>query len=143
MDCLFCGIVAGRVPAARVWETDDLLVFADHQPIRRGHVQIVPKVHYEVFDDLPPPLAAAIVHLGQRIARAQKRLYGVDRVGFVFTGNDVAHVHAHVLPLHAKTDITSAQFFLPPLRRARLPVRPPDALSTVAEELCTEISAAP
>jgi histidine triad (HIT) family protein len=93
-----------------VCETERLMVFADHRPIREGHVQIVPRAHFDVFDELPPDLAAEIVHLGQRLARALKRLYPVERVGFVFTGNEVAHVHAHVLPLFAADDITSARF---------------------------------
>ena len=109
--CPFCAIVAGRVPAAIAYRDDRLTVFSDHAPIRPGHMQIDPHDHVEVFDDLAPALAARIVHLGQRIARAQKRLYGVRRVGFVFTGNDVPHVHAHVVPLHASTDVTSARYF--------------------------------
>ncbi len=108
--CLFCQVVARGVAAAVAWESAALIVFADHRPIRPGHVQIVPKAHYEVFDDLPPDLAAQIVRLGQSVARAQKRLYGVTRVGFAFTGNDVAHCHAHVVPLFASDDITSARY---------------------------------
>ncbi|MEO0485830.1 MAG: HIT family protein [Pseudomonadota bacterium] len=107
--CPFCEI-ARNTPPSTAWATDALVVFADHRPIRPGHVQIVTRDHYAVFDELPPALAAEIVMLGQRIARVQKRLYGVRRVGFAFTGNEVAHVHAHVVPLHAADDITSARF---------------------------------
>ena len=64
-----------------------------------------------MFDDLPAAIASEMIVLGQRIARAQKTLFGVDRVGFVLTGNEVAHVHSHVLPLFAADDITSARFF--------------------------------
>ncbi|KMW56324.1 HIT family protein [Candidatus Rhodobacter oscarellae] len=109
MHCDFCNLLANG-DAAIAWSNPRLVVFADHRPIREGHMQIVPRAHVEVFDDLAPDLAAEIIHLGQRIAKAQKRLYGVDRVGFVFTGNEVPHVHAHVLPLHAADDITSARF---------------------------------
>ena len=108
--CIFCEIAAGRQPAAEVLRTDRLVVFADHRPIRPGHVQIVPLRHVAVFDALPADLAAEIVWIGQRLARALKRLHPVDRVGFAFTGNEVAHVHAHVLPLFAADDITSARY---------------------------------
>ena len=107
--CPFCEI-ARDTPPGTAWATDTLVVFADHRPIRPGHVQIITRAHFEVFDDLPPDLAAQIVMLGQRIARVQKRLYGVQRVGFAFTGNEVPHVHAHVVPLHAADDITSARY---------------------------------
>jgi len=49
-------------------------------------------------------------HLGQRIAKSQKKIYSVERVGFVYTGGDIAHVHAHVVPLYEKTDITSLKY---------------------------------
>ncbi|MEM6339593.1 MAG: HIT family protein [Pseudomonadota bacterium] len=111
MTCDFCDIVSGRAPAHIVWQDDDVMVFADHQPIRAGHVQIIPKRHYSYFDDLPEPLIGLIVRLGQRLARAQKVIFGVPRVGFVFTGNDVPHCHAHLIPLHDAGDVTSLRYF--------------------------------
>ena len=108
--CAFCDIAARPGQSVVAWETPHLLAFADHRPIRAGHVQIIPRAHYEVFDQLPAGLVTEIVMLGQRIARAQKRLYRVGRVGFAFTGNEVAHVHAHVVPLHAADDITSGRY---------------------------------
>ncbi len=50
--------------------------------------------------------------LGQKLALAMKRLYQTPRVAFLFTGGDIAHVHAHVLPLWEKTDITSRRYIL-------------------------------
>jgi histidine triad (HIT) family protein len=43
-----------------------------------------------------------------------KEVYGVERVAFLFTGGDVAHVHAHVVPMHHKTDVTSARYIVSP-----------------------------
>lgn len=110
-DCAFCRIASGTGDAAIAYQDETLCVFADSHPIRPGHMQIIPRTHYETFDALPSDLAAEIVCLGQRVARAQKRLYGVARVGFVFSGFDVPHVHAHVIPLHARTDLTSMRYF--------------------------------
>lgn len=106
-NCIFCSIAAGEIPAHVVYEDEQLKAFLDIHPIRPGHVLIIPKAHYDYYDDLPPEVAAAIVHLGQRLGKAMKAAYGVERVAFVFTGTDVAHTHAHVLPMHEKTDITS------------------------------------
>ncbi|MEL6914205.1 MAG: HIT family protein [Pseudomonadota bacterium] len=108
--CPYCETAAAEHDTCRAWETESLVVLADHRPIRDGHVQIITRAHHEAFDGLPAPLAAEMVALGQRVARVQKAPYGVKRVGFVFTGNEVAHVHAHVLPLHASDDITSARY---------------------------------
>ena len=110
-DCDFCDIIDGHAAAAVAYADETFLVFADYAPIRPGHVQIVPRKHVETFERLSPEMASGIIHLGQRIARAQKRIFGVDRVGFVFTGNDVPHTHAHVIPLFEATDVTSLQYF--------------------------------
>ena len=108
--CLFCAIASGRTPAHVVYEDAHICAFLDIRPIRPGHVQIVPRDHYAYFDDLPAATAADIVHLGQRLAAAQKAVYGVRRVAFLFTGGDVPHAHAHVVPLVAGTDITSRRY---------------------------------
>lgn len=112
--CAFCAIAAHEVDAVRVYESDTLMAFLDRGAIRRGHTQIITRAHVPYFDDLSPEAAAAIVTLGQRLARRMKKVYGVDRVALVFTGGDVAHVHAHVVPLHEKTDITSARYIVSP-----------------------------
>lgn len=106
-NCIFCRIASGAIPSHAVYEDDHLKAFLDIHPIRPGHVLIVPKSHHDYFDDMPAELASAVVHLGQRLGKAMKTVYGVERVAFLFTGTDVAHVHAHVLPMHEKTDITS------------------------------------
>lgn len=109
-SCLFCEIASKQQTAHIVYEDDDLIAFVDKAPIRRGHLQILPKIHYAYFDDLPPDLAGRIVVLGQSLARCLKQIYKVQRVGFVFTGNDIQHAHAHVIPLHHPTDITSRRY---------------------------------
>ena len=109
-SCLFCEMAQGRIRPTVVFESDRLLAFLDICPIRRGHVQIIPREHFIYFDDLPSDLAGEIMALGQKIASAQKQLYHVERVAFLFTGGDIAHVHAHVVPMVDKTDITSRRY---------------------------------
>jgi histidine triad (HIT) family protein len=124
--CLFCRIAAGEIPSHVVHEDEHLKAFLDIHPIRPGHVLIIPKTHHDYYDDLPPELAAAIVQLGQRLGKAMKAAYGVERVAFLFTGTDVAHVHAHVVPMHAKTDITSPAYIEPRELRFKLAPRASD-----------------
>ena len=134
--CLFCAIAAGNVPSNPVYEGDNLYAFLDIHPIRPGHIQVIPREHYPYFDDLPPPLAAEIVHLGQRLAAALKQLYQPPRVGFAFTGADVPHVHAHVVPLHDQYDLTSRSYIVEPDVTFRLPPTPPEAeLRKTAERI--------
>jgi histidine triad (HIT) family protein len=110
MPCTFCRIAAGQLDAVVVYEDADVIAFLDIEPIRRAHTQIIPRRHIESFEQLPPLLAAHITTLGQRLARRMKAVYGVERVAFLFTGSDIPHAHAHVVPMHAKTDITSARY---------------------------------
>ena len=96
----------------RVHEDDELIALLDIAPIRPGHTVILPKSHVETFERLPTPLAGRIVGLGQQLARRMKELYKVERVAFFFTGTDVAHAHAHVVPIHARMDVTSARYIV-------------------------------
>lgn len=135
-DCIFCRITAGAIPAHVVYEDDDLKAFLDIHPIRPGHVLIVPKSHHDYFDDLPAALAAKVVHLGQRLAKAMKAIYRVERVAFMFTGTDVKHVHAHVIPMHEKTDIVSpVQIEQNELSFRPAPAADPAKLQKVLKEL--------
>jgi len=143
--CLFCGIAAGHIPSHRVAESENLVAFLDIAPIRPGHVQIVPRAHHPYFDDLPPALASEVVQLGQRLARALKRIYGVERVAFVFTGGDVAHAHAHLVPMVEGDDITSRRYIAEAVVTYRDPPRPPAAeqeerASRIRAELAAERS---
>ena len=96
----------------RVHEDGEVIALLDIAPIRPGHTVILPKTHVETFERLPAPLAGRILDLGQQLARRMKELYEVDRVAFFFTGTDVAHAHAHVVPLHARMDVTSARYIV-------------------------------
>ena len=125
MSCLFCRIAAREIPAEIVAETDRLVAFLDIHPIRPGHVLIIPREHFAYFDDLPADLLAEMAELGQRLARALKQVYGIERVGFAFTGTDVPHVHAHVVPLMRSDDLTSRRYILEETVNYRLPDTPP------------------
>ena len=111
-NCLFCRIARREIPAHILHEDDRLLAFLDIQPVRPGHTLIIPKQHYPYFEDMPADLAGHILNLGQKLGRHMKRLYGVDRVGFAFTGIHVAHAHAHVIPMHDPQDVTSTQYIV-------------------------------
>ncbi|MEO7077769.1 MAG: HIT domain-containing protein, partial [Rhodococcus sp. (in: high G+C Gram-positive bacteria)] len=58
IECVFCGIVEGDLPATIVFETDDVLAFLDIRPVARGHIVVVPKLHAADLDSLDPTLGA-------------------------------------------------------------------------------------
>ena len=109
-ECLFCRIARGTIPAHLIHESPRLVAFLDIQPIRPGHVLVVPRQHFRYVDALPSEVAVEILHLAQKLAPLLRQQWGVERVGFMFTGTDITHAHAHVLPLMEPTDITSRQY---------------------------------
>jgi histidine triad (HIT) family protein len=111
-QCLFCRISQREVAAHIIYEDERVLAFLDRGPIRPGHTQIMPREHFPYFDDAPADLLAEIVTVGQQLARAMKQTLRVPRVAFLFTGGDIAHVHAHAVPIHEETDITSRRYIV-------------------------------
>lgn len=104
--------MAGEIPSIRIHETNEVIALLDIAPIRPGHTVIMPRSHVETFEVLPPQLAHRILDIGAQLARRMKELYKVERVAFFFTGTDVAHVHAHVVPMHEKMDVTSQRYIV-------------------------------
>lgn len=134
--CLFCRIAAGDLPAYRLYEDDHILAFLDLHPVREGHALVIPRAHHVWFEDLPSDLASRITTCAQSLARAMKRLYGVPRVGMVYTGIHVPHAHAHVVPMHDVHDITSRAYLADGLDGFSAPPQPPaDELARIADRL--------
>jgi histidine triad (HIT) family protein len=102
--------VAGEIPSIRIHEDGEIIALLDIAPIRPGHTVIMPRSHVETFEQLPASLAGRILGIGQQLAARMKEIYKVERVAFFFTGTDVAHAHAHVVPIHEKMDVTSARY---------------------------------
>ena len=101
-NCIFCKIVAGQIPARKVHEDDELLVFHDIAPWAPVHVLIIPKVHVTTLYDTTEAHTAL---LGRMLALAPRLMeqLGVTN-GFrtlINTGPDgmqeVQHVHMHVM----------------------------------------------
>ncbi|QIS01461.1 HIT domain-containing protein [Nocardia brasiliensis] len=101
---IFGDIVAGRAPASRVFEDDDVLAFMDIRPMTPGHVLVVPKVAARSLAELDPVVGGKLFQVGQRVAAALRASeVGCDGVNFfladgVTAGQEVFHVHLHVIP---------------------------------------------
>lgn len=117
-SCLFCRIADKTIPAHVVFEDEALVAFLDIHPAREGHVLIIPRDHHPYFEDVPPELMTRMTLAAQKIARAQKSLYGVARVGVAITGVHVAHAHIHLIPMETPNDI----LFLPLVEQPNLTV---------------------
>ena len=103
MDCLFCNIIAGQIPAAKLYEDDQLIAFADINPQAPLHALVVPREHISTLNDLDPAHDALIGQMLRRAA-ALAASRGYDASGYravlncnADAGQSVFHIHLHVL----------------------------------------------
>jgi len=103
VDCVFCRILKGEVPATRVVESDKVLVFLDVRPYVDGHCLIIPKGHFVDVLDVPDDVLGEVALYVKRAAVAVKRAFRCDGVSVmqnngVAAGQVVFHLHFHVVP---------------------------------------------
>ncbi len=103
-NCVFCKIVEGSSPASIVFQDETCIVFMDIEARNPGHMLVVPKAHSASLSELEPDSGAHLFKVAQQMAKAARRsnvrceginLFLAD--GEV-AGQDVFHVHLHVLP---------------------------------------------
>lgn len=102
-DCLFCKIIAGEIPCARVYEDDSVLAFLDIQPAAKGHVLVVPKGHYATLLEFPDSQSRPLLRALRLVAGAVREETGCDgfncvQNNFAAAGQTVFHTHWHVVP---------------------------------------------
>jgi histidine triad (HIT) family protein len=102
-DCVFCRIVSGEIPAAKVYEDDSVLAFLDANPDTPGHTLVVPKQHFENVFDIDESALQKVVAVGKRLAVDMKK--NLNAVGINLANNNgkhahqiVFHFHLHVIP---------------------------------------------
>jgi histidine triad (HIT) family protein len=101
-DCIFCKIVAGKIPSRKVYEDDDMLAFHDINPLAPVHFMIVPKQHVDSLATCGPEHAAVLGKIfakAGQLAREQgatdgfRTIINTGRVG----RQDVYHLHVHII----------------------------------------------
>jgi len=103
--CLFCRIVAGDIPARRVYEDEHALAFLDVSPWQRGHSLVVPKRHVSDLVTGEPALAeiAPAVDAVSRLLVDRLHADGLNLVSSAkaAAGQEVFHLHVHLIPRYA------------------------------------------
>ncbi|AST90492.1 HIT family protein [Sutcliffiella cohnii] len=108
-DCIFCKIINGDIPAAKVYEDEHVLAFLDISQVTKGHTLVIPKVHKENIYELTPELAGKVLEVVPKIANSIKAQF--DPVGLNLLNNNgeaagqsVFHYHMHIIPRYGKGD---------------------------------------
>ena len=101
--CLFCAISAGKVPAHLVYEDDRTVAFLDIHPSAPGHTLITPRTHAARIEGLSAEDAAALFAALHRLAKPIREAVGAEAATVGIndgpgSGQEVPHVHVHVIP---------------------------------------------
>lgn len=101
-NCIFCKIVAGQIPATKVHEDEQVLVFHDIHPSAPVHILIVPKLHLAAMTDVGTEHQALLGHMMVLSSRLMRELGVVNGYRHVVNtgrdgGQEVPHLHMHVM----------------------------------------------
>jgi len=101
--CIFCRIVHGEASAHVVYEDERVMAFLDINPCSPGHTLIIPKVHVQRLEELPEEEAIALFRALHRLLDPLQRAVGAESTTIGVnngpeSGQEVPHVHIHVIP---------------------------------------------
>lgn len=123
-ECIFCKIIAGSIPSAKIYEDEYVYAFMDIMPLTKGHTLIIPKNHKENVYDLSEEEASNLFKVVPKIASALKESFGPVGMNLLNNngapaGQSVFHFHLHFIPRYDQTDgfrptwITKEKTFTP------------------------------
>ena len=103
MDCVFCKIVAGTIPAVKVHEDAETIALMDINPLTAGHLLVIPKTHVETLFEADEALVAAVARVSTRIAKSLRKSLGIEALNLLQANGaaafqSVPHLHFHLIP---------------------------------------------
>ena len=108
MATIFTMIINGDVPGTFVHRDEHCAVFMSINPLAPGHALVVPLEEVDHWIDVSPELTAHLFEVTRRIAVAQEKAFGCDRVGVIIAGYEVPHTHIHVVPTNDMSELSFA-----------------------------------
>ncbi|MDN3955730.1 HIT family protein [Sporolactobacillus laevolacticus] len=114
-DCIFCKIINGDIPSAKVYEDEDVYAFLDLSQVTKGHTLIIPKVHRKDIFELEPELAEKLFRKVPVIAKAIKKAFHPVGMNLLNSNSELAgqtifHYHLHLIPRYGTEDTFSFSF---------------------------------
>jgi len=102
-DCIFCKIIKGEIPCAKIYEDDSVFVFVDIAPVNPGHVLVVPKKHSLDIMDMEDEDVKKVFLVAKKISKAVMEAMDADGINVGMNnrsaaGQLVMHSHVHVMP---------------------------------------------
>lgn len=109
MATIFSKIIAGEIPCFKVAENDQFLAFLDIQPLRKGHVLVIPKIEVDYIFDMEDNHLSAMMVFAKEVAHKIKAVFPCRKVGMTVIGLEVPHAHIHLIPINGVSDMNFAQ----------------------------------
>ena len=102
-DCIFCKIVEGKIPSAKLYEDGDCIAFLDISPAVKGHTLVVPKKHHETLLDITEEGLKALMIKVRSIAKSIVDATSADGFNLLqnnkkIAGQMIPHIHFHIIP---------------------------------------------
>jgi len=101
-NCLFCKIIAGEIPAAKMYEDDNMIIIKDIDPKAKNHFLCIPKSHFKLLADMTDMQSEMLKECFKKIPTLQKELGLENGYRLVINqgedaGQTVFHLHIHIL----------------------------------------------
>ena len=106
MASVFTLIMEGKIPGNFVWQDDLVVAILTIQPIREGHVLVIPRVEVDQWTDLPVNVMSHLTAVSHKIALALKQGFPCKRIGMMIAGLEVPHTHIHLVPMDSMDDLS-------------------------------------
>ncbi|UOQ87441.1 HIT family protein [Gracilibacillus salinarum] len=108
-DCIFCKIIAGDIPSAKVYEDEDVYAFLDIGQVTKGHTLVIAKEHTKNIYETDEAVASALFARVPKIANAIKETFEPAGINILnnngeAAGQSVFHLHLHLIPRYDETD---------------------------------------
>lgn len=103
MDCIFCKIIDGKIPAVKVMDKGQVIAFMDINPASRGHMLIVPKKHVENIFEISEDDLSDVMNAVKRCAQAVRQALNAEGITVLQLNGKasdqiIPHLHVHIMP---------------------------------------------
>jgi histidine triad (HIT) family protein len=109
MATIFSKIISGDIPCYKVAEDENFLAFLDIQPLRKGHVLVIPKIEVDYIFDMEDDHLGKMMSFAKIVAHKIKAVFPCRKVGVTVIGLEVPHAHIHLIPINGIQDMNFAQ----------------------------------
>ena len=101
MDCIFCKIIQGEIPAKIIKETEKSLAFLDAFPLTKGHTLVIPKIHYEKIQDMSTEDNSDLFETVHKVSAKVDKITNAILIAIhngKQSGQEIPHLHVHLIP---------------------------------------------